>query len=156
MPGAAWCARPGHARSSGRRRYAPSPDRTRAIATDLPTQLRRLFLIGCGALPGAWPAVRGGARVARQPVPGIDPRPDLYRLSCPVTIVHGIADDVIPFAQAGELERALPSGIARPTLATGMFAHSNTVALTSVATRATAIARELVTFNRICSTLTRA
>jgi pimeloyl-ACP methyl ester carboxylesterase len=128
----------------------------RAIAADLPTQLRRLFLIGCGALPGAWAACEAALAAPGNPFGYLDPRPDLHRLSCPVTIVHGIADDVIPFAQAGELERALPAGIARPTLATGMFAHSNTVALTSVASRATAIARELVTFNRICSTLTRA
>jgi pimeloyl-ACP methyl ester carboxylesterase len=125
----------------------------RAIASGLSRQLQRLFLVGCGVLPGAWPLCEAALAAPGRPFDYLDARPDLHRVTCPVTIVHGISDDVIPFAQAGELERALPAGVAKPTLATGMLAHSSTVALTSVATRATALARELVTFNRICSAI---
>jgi pimeloyl-ACP methyl ester carboxylesterase len=117
----------------------------RAFAAELPKRLRRMFLIGCGALPGGWPLCE--AALATGAYAYLDPRPHLGAIECPVTIVHGISDDVIPFAQAGELERALPAGVARPTLATGMLAHSNAVPLTG---RAAAITRELVTFHRIC------
>ena len=125
----------------------------RAIANDLPRHLQRIFLVGCGVLPGAWALCEAALAAPGHPFDYLDPRADLHRSDCPVTIVHGISDDVIPFAQAGEIERALPAGVARPTLATGMLAHSSTVALTSVATRAAAIARELVTFNRICAAI---
>lgn len=116
----------------------------RAIAAELPKRLRKLFLVGCGALPGGWPLCE--TALATGAYEYLDPRPHLSAIECPVTIIHGLTDDVIPFAQAGELERALPAGVARPTLATGMLAHSTSVPLS----RASAITRELVTFHRIC------
>ncbi|MEO8701890.1 MAG: hypothetical protein ABI867_17730 [Kofleriaceae bacterium] len=118
----------------------------RTIAEDLQRQLRRLFLIGCGVQDGAWMLCEAALRAPGAPFAYLDPRPDLDRIACPVTIVHGIGDDVIPFVQARELEAALPRGVAQPTLATGMLAHSQTVPMH----RATAIARELRTFNQIC------
>jgi fermentation-respiration switch protein FrsA (DUF1100 family) len=115
----------------------------RAFAAELPRRLRPLFLTGCGALPGGWPLCE--AALATGAYAYLDPRPHLAAIECPVTIVHGISDDVIPFTQAGELERALPAAVARPTLATGMLAHSSTLV-----PRAAALTRELVTFHRIC------
>jgi pimeloyl-ACP methyl ester carboxylesterase len=123
----------------------------RAIASDLPRHLQRMFLVGCGVLPGAWSLCEAGFAAPGRPFDYLDPRADLHRIECPVTIVHGITDDVIPFAQAGELERALPAGVARPTLATGMLAHSSTVGISKLG----GLARELVTFNRICRAIDR-
>jgi len=119
----------------------------RAFAAELPPHLRELYLVGCGVLPGAWELCRH-ALAAPGAFDYLDPRPHLAGIRCPVTIVHGIADDVIPFEQAGALERALPPHVACTQLATGMFSHSSATGL-----RAVALARELRTFERICRAL---
>jgi len=124
----------------------------RAIAGELPSHLQPLFAIGCGVLPGAWELCEAALASPGDPYAYLDPRPHLEQLACPVTIVHGVADDVIPFEQAGELGGALPAAVAFTTLATGLLAHSNAVA---PAGRAMAVVRELRTFNRICRAIGR-
>ena len=116
----------------------------RAIAAELPRHLRELYLVGCGVVPGAWELCEQALGACSY----LDPRPHLAGIACPVTIVHGVADDVIPFAQADALDRALPPHVARTRLATGMFAHSR-----ATGPRALALARELRTFDRICRAL---
>lgn len=117
----------------------------RGFAAELPAGLRELFLIGCGVLPGGWPLCESA--LASGAFGHLDPRPYFPSIRCPVTIVHGIGDDVIPFSQAGELERGLPVTIDKQVLATGMLAHSSTVPLGG---RAANLVHELSTFHRIC------
>jgi pimeloyl-ACP methyl ester carboxylesterase len=111
----------------------------RAIAGELPAALRPLFLAGCGAEPGGDPECL--AALERMDLGFLDPRPLLASVRCPVDILHGIADDVIPYTQAAELARALPD--ARVHL-TGLYAHTGRSRL-----RAAAAARELATFARL-------
>ena len=118
----------------------------RATADELPDQLRPLFLAGCGAEPGGDPDCL--AALDRMDLDFLDPRPLLASIRCPVDILHGIDDDVIPYTQAGELARALPD--ARVHL-TGLYAHTGRARL-----QVAAAARELRTFARLVRLLSTA
>ena len=111
----------------------------RAIAADLAPDLRPLFLAGCGAEPGGEPACL--AALERMDLDYLDPRPSLASIRCPVDILHGIDDDVIPYTQAAELARGLSR--ARVHL-TGLYAHTGRGRL-----RIASAARELATFARL-------
>ena len=111
----------------------------RAIAGELPPPLRPLFLAGCGAEPGGDPECL--AALERIDLGFLDPRPLLAQVRCPVDILHGIDDDVIPYTQAADLARALPD--ARVHL-TGLYAHTGRGRL-----RPWSAARELATFARL-------
>ncbi len=111
----------------------------RAVAAELAPALRPLFLAGCGAEPGGDPECL--AALDGMDLGFLDPRPLLPAVRCPVTIVHGVDDDVIPYTQAAELARALPD--ARVPL-TGLYAHTGRGRL-----RPWSAARELATFARL-------
>ncbi len=111
----------------------------RAMAGDVAPELRALFLAGCGAGPGGDRECL--AALERMDLGFLDPRPLLAAVRCPVDIVHGIDDDVIPYTQAAELAGALPD--ARVHL-TGLYAHTGRGRL-----RAWSAARELATFARL-------
>lgn len=111
----------------------------RALAGELPAALRPLFLAGCGAEPGG--DAECLAALAGMDLAFLDPRPHLPQVGCPVDVVHGLDDDVIPHAQAAELARHLPR--ARVHL-TGLYAHTG-----RGRPRLTAAARELATFARL-------
>ena len=89
------------------------------IASGLGHGHRTLFLRGCGVLPGGpeWVA----EALAETHHDWLDPRPHLSAIRCPVTIVHGRDDDVIPHTQAELLAAALPHA---RVLLTGLFGHS--------------------------------
>lgn len=119
------------------------PDRWQAVAhagaAALAPELRPLFLAGCGAAPGGDPDCL--AALGRMDLGFLDPRPLLPAIDCPVDILHGIDDDVIPYTQAAELARGLPH--ARVHL-TGLYAHTGRSRL-----RLASAARELLTFARL-------
>jgi len=121
-----------------------------ALAAELPARLRPLFLVGCGVQPGAWSHC--ASALARDHFAYLDPRPHLATLTCPVTIIHGVADNVIPFEQAGALAAALPAAVRCTVLPTGLIAHSSTVAPSG---RPLAVVRELHQLHRICCTVER-
>ena len=54
-----------------------------------------------------------------------DPRPECSRIRCPVVIVHGQDDDVIPDTQAKMLADAIPGA---RVLLTGLYAHTGSSA----------------------------
>ncbi len=89
------------------------------LAAELSEGHRSLFLQGCGVLPGGpeWIA----EALAETGHEWLDPRPWLSGIRCPVTIVHGRDDDVIPFTQA----QLLAAEIAHArVLLTGLYGHS--------------------------------
>ncbi|HEU5056261.1 MAG TPA: hypothetical protein VFU21_07040, partial [Kofleriaceae bacterium] len=118
----------------------------RATAGELPDPLRPLFLAGCGAGPGGDPECL--AALDRIDVGFLDPRPLLGAVRCPVEILHGVDDDVIPYTQAADLARGLPD--ARVHL-TGLYAHTGRGRL-----RLASAARELATFARLARLLSAA
>ncbi len=97
----------------------------RMFAAELPARLSRWFLVGTGVLGGAWELCEAAFAAARPELGYLDPRAQLAGLRCPITIVHGAGDHVIPSAQAAALEAALPPGLPCQRVVTGMYAHSS-------------------------------
>ena len=101
-------------------RFLPLAER---MGADLPQDARRLYRVGVGLEPGVWPLCEPALvrRVDRSPF--LDPRPWMGAVECPVHLVHGMDDDVIPPDQLTALFESLPSGRAR-TYLTGLFSHT--------------------------------
>ncbi|HTM20721.1 MAG TPA: hypothetical protein VL172_09445 [Kofleriaceae bacterium] len=117
----------------------------RRIAAELPTELRPLYLIGCGAEPGALELVRAALARASARAAFLDPRPLLPRIACPVTLVHGMDDDVIPYVQSQRLAAALPPAARARVHITGLYGHTGATGVRGLP----ALGRELVTMTRI-------
>ncbi len=102
----------------------------RSIAATLPSELRAPFLRGCmledGAL--AWmeaALARGAGRLSF-----FDPGERLQRVRCPVVLVHGKDDDVIPYVESEKLQQALPEASRAGLFLTGMYGHTGASAST--------------------------
>lgn len=68
-----------------------------------------------------WAASLAGA--ARRVDPSIDPTPALHAPPCPVTILHGYRDNLIPFSEAHRLGQAIDDPDCSVTV-TRLFGHS--------------------------------
>ena len=124
------------------------------IAQELSADVRDFFLVGCGVLPGALEICT--AALARADVGDtLDPRPAFSGLRCPVELIHGMDDDVIPYVQAHKLAEAInPHAPARVHI-TGLYEHtakSDGEGKRSLRDRL-ALGGELVTMARILSIL---
>ena len=119
----------------------------RAMAAEVPPRLRELFLIGCGAEPGGYAMVQRA--LSRQAPAFLDPRPHLARVRCPVYLVHGIDDDVIPYPQSARLAEALPAHVASEVHLTGLYGHTSKTSVGELVRSARLLAREMVTMARI-------
>lgn len=110
-----------------------------SIAPELPVAIRELFLVGVGARPGAAPLALEA--LDRFDDRDLDPRPYLPRIRCPVDLVHGMDDDVVPFEHAHALGKLLPTSRVHVT---GLYDHTG-VSRPSVST----MTRELATMVRV-------
>lgn len=97
----------------------------RALAEEIPTDVRELFLLGCRVLPGGFDRCAEALAMGTERFAWLDPRPHLSGIRCPVHLVHGRDDDVIPFEQASVLHRSLPSEVAAGVHLTGLYGHSS-------------------------------
>lgn len=94
------------------------------LARGVPSPTRPLFLEGCNAAPG------GSARVREAldgPFPGHDWMPlvpHLQRVRCPVRLIHGADDDVVPHTELDALVDATPAQWLRAAHKTGLYGHS--------------------------------
>lgn len=98
-------------------------EKARALAQELPENLRNIFLEGCGAVPGADERVR--TTLLDKRFDYLDTRCDFHAIQCPVFIMHGTDDDVIPYSQLETLSNALPSHVHQETYLTGLYGHSS-------------------------------
>ncbi len=96
----------------------------REAAMRVPAPQRQLFLVGCGASPGAAELVLGALERAREPLEFASPARALRRLRCPVVICHGRDDDVIPWGEARKLARALEPRVPTRVYLTGLYGHT--------------------------------
>lgn len=96
----------------------------RSMAERLPEEARRLFLIGTGAEPGGTEIVKAGLERAHDELSHLDPLDACGSIRCPVTIVHGRDDDVIPHTHAHMLAEAMPASVPTRVLITGLYAHT--------------------------------
>lgn len=97
----------------------------RAVAHDiegrLPEAYRKMFTIGVGDDPLGLAIIRDAMERGRETLAHLDPRPVCPRVRCPITIVHGQDDDVIPHTHARMLAEAIP---AAKVILTGLYAHT--------------------------------
>jgi len=121
----------------------------RLIAPRLPEELRELFLRGCGALPGGYDMCMDALTRATETSRFLDPLPYVDGLRCPVHIVHGMDDDVIPYVQMERLARALPGHVPCETYLTGLYGHTSQASLAELIGNVPTLAKELWTMGRI-------
>lgn len=97
----------------------------RELAPSLPEELRELFLIGCGAWDeDHWEIAWETLQNQRDFFLHMDPRPYLKGIQCPVYLVHGAADDVIPSNQVHKIAEHIPSHVPVEIFLTGLYGHS--------------------------------
>jgi pimeloyl-ACP methyl ester carboxylesterase len=100
-----------------------------AMAATLPSDARELFLVGTGVAPGGAERIRAALARGRADFAHLDPRPACAGIRAPVTLVHGLDDDVIPHPQSALLAEAMPSHVSTRLLLTGLYAHTGHGAL---------------------------
>jgi pimeloyl-ACP methyl ester carboxylesterase len=115
------------------------------LAPGVPEPVRELFLVGIGARPGAW--VRAEPALARYDSRPLDPRPYLPRVRGRVDLVHGAADDVIPYAHSHALAAGLVNADVRVHV-TGLYGHTG-----ASAGKLAQLPRELATMVRVLRVL---
>ena len=94
-----------------------------ALALNLPEAFRTIFLEGCGALPGAQERIQ--TTLLDKKFDYLDTRLDFHAIKCPVFIMHGTDDDVIPYTQLETLSKELPPHVHQETYLTGLYGHSS-------------------------------
>jgi pimeloyl-ACP methyl ester carboxylesterase len=94
-----------------------------ALAEDVSPDLRELFLQGCASAPGGEALAKAALEAGDRRL-WLDPRPKLAGLKSPISLVHGMDDDVIPFEEMAALARALPAEADVRTYGTGLYGHS--------------------------------
>lgn len=123
-----------------------------AVASSLPDELRIHFLRGCCLADGAIPWLDAALERAKQAGDGrlefVDP--DASKVRCPIVMVHGRGDDVIPYFESIRLARAVPKRYARGLHITGLYGHTGAErpSLGALAAEASAMVSMLVALGR--------
>ncbi|MEC9464934.1 MAG: hypothetical protein VX834_04065 [Myxococcota bacterium] len=94
----------------------------KTISIDLPEECRLLFLIGCGVQPGADKLLREA--LEELDFSYLDVRPSFDRILCPIYLMHGRDDDVIPYTEVDVIRSALPKALHCEIFLTGLYGHS--------------------------------
>ena len=115
----------------------------REIAKDLAPDERLLFLRGCGVESGGSEIALAAVDRAWPRLSKLDACIGIDTILCPVHVVHGRDDDVIPFEQAEKLAAALPPAAHAQTWLTGLYAHTGTAGLATYLGQLPALAREV-------------
>lgn len=96
------------------------------IADTLPPGAQALFLQGCGmGTQGNDTALSALRTQAEQQEALMDLRQQLPKIRCPVTLVHGVSDDIIPHTQLDVLANGLQHVPFLQVLRTGLYGHSS-------------------------------
>lgn len=147
-----------YCRASWGRDESKIPALHRAIAErvseTLPAHLRDLFLVAARARPGVDELARAALERSGDYFSWVDPEPHVASIECPVTLVHGRDDDVIPFEESEALERAL-AGRKVELVLTGLYGHTAGAGLSSQLSRFGENARELAGMTRVLGAMAR-
>ncbi len=134
-----------------------SRDRMRQVAAELAATItnsdRGLFMRGCGLEPGGVELWRQAVVRGRALWDALDVRGYVKGVRCPVYLVHGYDDDVIPYSQMEALRAALPPGVVAGAYLTGWYGHTTRANLRDLARMAPALTREGITMLRILRAL---
>lgn len=94
------------------------------VARELDPELRRWFLIGCGVEPGNYELCKQAIAVAGAEGDYLHGDRYLDRVTCPVTFVHGVSDDVIPYVESERMYAQVRDRVPAKLLITGLYDHS--------------------------------
>ncbi len=128
----------------------------RQVACDLAPEERPIYFMGTGAEPGGDALFDEALARARDDFTWLDPRPLASDVRCPVHLVHGADDDVIPYEHALTLARALPSAHLRGVHLTGLYGHTHGNGFGAGMSALPALAREVRTLVQMLSALASA
>jgi pimeloyl-ACP methyl ester carboxylesterase len=101
-----------------------APAIAQALAQELPEHARALFLDGCGVTSRSQARALAALERSRDRFAWMELGPWLAQLQCPVHLVHGTEDDVIPCNQLGRLAQAMPPHHPVFCWRTGLYGHS--------------------------------
>lgn len=113
----------------------------REIRSELPTSVQSLFDTGVGLEGCDWEMLERGLKVGDYAY--LDPREYLQSIHCPVHLVHGVDDDVIPFTQSERLHRLLQPHTDSTLYLTGLYGH------TAKANVSGGVVNEILTLGRL-------
>ena len=100
------------------------------IAATLPQNLRRQFLLGCCLEDGYVPWLGAALERGQTDLAFLDPSQQIADVRCPVVLVHGRDDDVIPYVESIKLARKLAPSRLRRLHLTGLYGHTGSAAMT--------------------------
>ncbi len=128
----------------------------RDIAKRLPENLLPLYYAATG-LEGDTQSIVDAAIVkAADSFSWLDPQRLLGHVRCPVDLIHGADDDVIPYEHAFTLARGLPAHLLRGVFVTGLYGHTHKTTNATLTYRdVPALAKEAVTLVRMLVAITR-
>jgi len=91
------------------------------MSAQLPERMRPMFEMGVGIRDGGMEVITEALVEGHSSLLHLDPGPIAPEVSCPVTIVHGRDDDVIPYTQAERLHELFEGSALHLT---GLYAHT--------------------------------
>lgn len=124
------------------------------VAEQVPDRLRDVFLVAARAKPGVEDLAKAAIERAGDYFSWVDPGPHLAPITCPVTLVHGREDDVIPYEESLALERSFPRKNAELIL-TGLYGHTAGAGFSSQLSHVVENAREAAGMMRILDAMAR-
>lgn len=128
----------------------------RDVAKRLPEHLLPLYFAATGVEGKPNALVDAAITRAGDGFSWLDPRPLLGRVRCPVDLIHGADDDVIPYEHAFSLAQGLPAHLVRGVHVTGLYGHTHKTANAALTYRdVRALAKEALTMIRMLVAITR-
>lgn len=120
------------------------------VAQRLPKELLPMYFAATGLERNTRALVDAALARAADGFSWLAPQPLLDRVRCPVDLIHGADDDVIPYEHAFALARGLPARNLRGVHITGLYGHTHKTAKPSLTYRdVPAIASEGATMIRM-------
>lgn len=127
----------------------------RAVADDLPSEERPLFLAATGVQGDTKALFEAALLRSGDAFRWLDPTAFLREIRCPTHFIHGADDDVIPYEQAFSLAKGLPEGVCRGVHVTGLYGHTHKAETRTTLREVPALLREGVTLLRMVSAVAR-
>lgn len=126
------------------------------VAKRLPDSLLPLYFASTGLESNTRALVDAAIARAAESFSWLDPKPFLGRVRCPVDLIHGADDDVIPYEHALTLARGLPGHLVQGVHITGLYGHTHKTANSTLTYRdAPAMAKEGLTMLRMLVAIAR-
>jgi len=125
-----------------------------AIAARMKPDEARFFLLGCGLVDGAQHAFLAALERSGDQA-GVDPRPYLAGLECPVFLFHSRSDQVVPCEESAKLWDALPPRVRARRYVTDLYEHGQRSLLTKWMQSAPATVGEASVLLRMLNALVR-